>query len=111
MQMSLLIFQIISFGLDELSSNPVRMHICRFANFVVNIKHEFSYMWPCSSEQDVCAICLECLHQPPELSIDRGRRTWTALERLRPRFRTAASHVQREAVLVRMGPCQHVFHR
>ena len=60
-------------------------------------------------EEDVCAICLDLLHPKEDVFLSTGVRGRTALERLKPRVRIAASFVPRSVVLVRMGPCGHVF--
>lgn len=113
-------FHIIATSLDEMRELTMKVHICRlhrhFAQHIFNIKKELSYMW-CHSpegEADICAICLEDFY-PREVQaafVSGGARPRTSLERLRPRFRAAVTTImQPRPVLVRMGPCQHVFHR
>lgn len=62
-------------------------------------------------EDDTCALCLDSLaslclasESPPRPSLR------TALCKLRPRFRMAATQTQREVRLVRLRQCGHAFH-
>lgn len=57
-------------------------------------------------DDDQCAICLDSLH-PAEPQL---RPVHTALARMRPQFRTAASTPCRRLKLIRLVPCGHAFH-
>jgi len=59
-----------------------------------------------NGEDDLCAICLDALC--PDSSPASG--VCTALQRLRPRFRVAASQTPRRTRLVRLHQCGHAFH-
>lgn len=74
---------------------------------VLKCEPELSLESSCSfGEDDSCAICLCTLHPEAASLPPPGR---TSLERLRPRFRSAASMAASRTRLVRL-PCGHAFH-